>query len=367
VRRAALEVIDRHPADYLPHDVAGRAYARRGAEVREALAFVNRALFLRPLDAEAHRTAARSLLRLGRRDQSLLEYRSAAQALEQDAPAVLAEAASVAKGLDELLILTPPEPVRVCDVSQWLWTKDRGKEAVALLDWGARTLGGRPDSGPLWMQLAAVRTARREFPEALAALEQAEARQPEEAGPVRVHAETLWAMGRREEAVGLLESRILRQPGSVGLSFLLAEKLLAQRAPRRALDVLLRAGPFVGSTAQRSRLFTLQAQAFELQGRNAKALEAYQSASRLEPEAVPLHYELARLYEGMGKHGDAIRELREGMRWDSPQGVEAARGRLAHLEEAEREVQEQHPPRPGAEGSHELEDLLDGEASSPGP
>ena len=72
VRARALALIDRHPADYLLYSLAGSAYSAGGkATAEDALAFVNRALYLRPMDAASHRTAARALLALGRRSQAL--------------------------------------------------------------------------------------------------------------------------------------------------------------------------------------------------------------------------------------------------------------------------------------------------------
>jgi len=337
VRQEALKLIDLHPADYLPYAAAGRALSQAGGDPGEALAFVNRALFLRPLDADSHRTAARALLRLGKRNQAFAEYQRAVQG--EEGTRVLSEAAKRARGLEELERLTPPEPRRVCEVAEQLWGWKRGDEAVGLLEWGAQEAGSGPEAPQVWLLLAQLRTARREFEQALAAVERAERQWPEAPEPVKVKAETLAAMGKPAEAAALLEARVVHQPGNVELSFALAEQQLALGDPRRALDVLARANPFVASPSQRSVLMVLQGRSFEAMGRAAKALDAYQSAARLSPEGPALHYTIARVYEGMGKAGEAAREVREGMHRDSPEGVQTAKAWLSRLEAEEKKVE----------------------------
>jgi tetratricopeptide (TPR) repeat protein len=340
VRKVALSLIDLHPSDYLPYAAAGRAYARRDGDPREALAFVNRALFLRPLDSDAHRTAARSLLRLGRRNQAFAEYQLAARGPE--GAGVLAEAVALSKSLDELIRLTPPEPASLCEVAERLWGSGRADESLGLLEWGIQSFGDAPGADRMFMRLADQRTYRREFAQALAALEAAERRLPSSAEPVLVRARALAAMGQPQDAVALLETHILQQPGRVELSFALARQLIDLKEGRRALDALARVGPFIISPQQRSAMMLLQGEAFERMGRTAKALEAYQSASRLSPESVGIHYAIARIYEGMGKHGDAAREVREGLRRDADAGsVAAGKAWAQRLEEAERAAQAQ--------------------------
>jgi tetratricopeptide (TPR) repeat protein len=227
-------------------------------------------------------------------------------------------------------------------VAERLWASGRAEESLALLEWGIQTFGDANGASRMYMLLADERTLRREFPQALAALEEAERRMPGASEPVLVRARTLAAMGKTPDAVALLESHILRQPGQVELSFALAQQLIELKDGRRALDALGRVSPFITSMQQRSGMMQLQGQAYEALGRTAKALEAYQSASRLNPASVGLHYAIARIYEGMGKHGDAVRELREGLRRDgSPQAAETHKAWLQRLEVAERRIQDE--------------------------
>lgn len=342
VSKVALSLIDRHPADYLLYDIAGRAWSGARGDPRQALAFVNRALYLRPLDAEAHRTAARALLRLGRRAQAFLEYRLAAEGVEPQP--ILDEAVRLSRTLDEVIALAPRSPLRVCEVSVRLRAAGRAEQAMELLRWGTRELDEDPDAARMWMELASLELARGEHEAALATLTEAERRAPEDARPALLRSDALWSMGNRQEALALLEGRILEQPGSVELSFALVERLLEAGAPRRAIEALSRASPFV-PPAQRSRLLVLQGQAFERQGRPTRALEAYVSASRITPEVASLHYTVARMNEELRRYTDALEALREGMRRDSPAGAEAGKAWAERLLQKEKALDEERRRR----------------------
>lgn len=333
VRKLALRLIDRHPADHLLYDIVGRAYARSGADPRQALAFVNRALFLRPIDAEAHLTAARSLLRLGKRSQAFLEYRLAAEGV--DTQAVLNEAVLLARSVEELEALVPRTPILVCEVAERLAAAGRGDDAVALLSWATEAVAEHPEVARVWRRLAAAQIARGDPAAALASIDEAERRAPGDPEPVILQSNALWAMGKREEAAALLDARVVKQPGHIELSFTLAERLLEASQPVRALSALSRASPFV-PPASRGRWLVLQAKAYEQLDKPFKALEAYQSAARLQPESPELHYAVARLLERARRHTDAIDAVRLGMRHDSPAGVERAKAWVQRLVEAER-------------------------------
>ena len=358
VHRVALALIDRHPADYLLYSIAGRALAGVREDSGQALAFVNRALYLRPLDVEAHRTAARALLRLGRRPQAFLEYRLAASGVEPQG--ILDEAVRAARTTDELIALVPRSPLRVCEVATRLRMAGRGEQAGELLRWGMEELAQGLDAGRMWVDLASLQLARGAHAAALQTLAQAESRAPEDARIVLLRAEALWGMGQREEALALLEARIVQQPGSVELSFALALRLLEAGVPLRALEVLTRASPFV-PPAQRSQLLELRGRTFERLGRPLKALEVYLSAARLSPEQPRRHYEVARLYEQLGRLTDAIEAIREGMRHDTPAGAEASRAWVQRLLEKEKSRDKERRRRAASTPEDaEIERLLEG-------
>jgi hypothetical protein len=98
------------------------------------------------------------------------------------------------------------------------------------------------------------------------------------------------------------------------LSVALAEQLHAAGERGRAQEVLKRLGPFVTNSAERARLLAVEASLFQVDGRLARALEGYLSASRVQPENVGYRYAVAQIYEQLQRPDDALREVREGAR-----------------------------------------------------
>ncbi|MBI3181696.1 MAG: tetratricopeptide repeat protein [Myxococcales bacterium] len=324
VRRAALPLIDRHPADWVLYGILGAAHAfKEPADPREALAFANRTLFLRPLDAQSHRTAARSLLILGGRSQALLEYRLAYQASAPLRDSLLGESASVAKGLSELRSLVPEEPAALVHLSGLLRSQGRREEDGALLQWAVGELFSHPDADALWLELATFRLEGKEPELSLAALGKVRRDSPRHFRAALLRAQVLAAAGRRAEAVSSLEEEARVSPGKAEVWLALAAHQLAAGQPRRARETLERASPFVTSSWQRADLFTLEAQAFQAEGLPMKAVQSYQSAARLRPESPHLHYAAARLFEQMSKPTEAIREVREGERLEGKPGSQS--------------------------------------------
>jgi tetratricopeptide (TPR) repeat protein len=76
---AAEPLLRRHPSDHLLPLTVARHLAQTG-EPRQAMRWINRAMFLAPQSSYPHRLAARILWRLGARQQALLEYRLACEA-----------------------------------------------------------------------------------------------------------------------------------------------------------------------------------------------------------------------------------------------------------------------------------------------
>lgn len=322
-RAFALPLIDRHPADYFLYEVVGQVYgAQKGADPKEALAFANRALYLRPIDAEAHRVAARALLRLGKKKQALLEYQLAHAA---GAPEALREGLFVARGVEELLRLAPSEPARRHELVTLLRTHGRVEESNALLDLSLEELGKQPEAMELWLLSASYRLSLEE-------VEVAERLQP---GALRVQltrASILSSTGKKDEAVGILHALVKSHPDSLELAFSLASYQLEAGKPRAAREALSRVSPFVSDPNQRASLMLLEANAYEREGKPAKAIQSIQTAARLQPETPSHHYHAARLYEAMGRLPEAAEAVRAGLRHEKPP-AEANRVWLSRLEE----------------------------------
>jgi tetratricopeptide (TPR) repeat protein len=355
VRERALALIDRHPADYLLYSLAASAHAAGGkASAEEALAFVNRALYLRPVDAASHRIAARALLTLGRRSQAFLEYRLAYESGDKEV--LVREALEQARTLEELQRLTPDEPRVVAALALSLqFRPGRQEQALAWLSWAReffeqelnnrspespRARFGARDMDALWEQEARLRLMRGELGAAEALCAELEYRAPDALGPLRLRAEILRAQGRREEAIQLLERLLPRFPGKVELAFQLTSQLLEGGLTRRAREVLQQASPFISDYSQRAQLLSLEAVSYEQEGLLSRALERYQTVARLVP-APEAHFTVARLYESLRRYGDAARAVREGLQL-LPTSVrrEHEESWVVRLEEEERKLLE---------------------------
>ncbi|WP_407659960.1 O-antigen ligase family protein [Hyalangium gracile] len=354
VRARALALIDRHPADYLLYGLVGAAYASGGkATAGDALAFVNRALYLRPTDAASHRTAARALLALGRRSQAFLEYRLAYES--GDLEVLAREALDASRTLEELQALSPDRPREVAALSLALASRPgRQEQALAWLAWARehfegmlrapspdapRLRFGARDMDALWEQEARLRVMRGELAEAEALCAELEHRAPEALEPQLLRAGILRAQGRREEAIQLMDRLVPRFPGKVELSFQLATQLLEAGLTRRAREVLGQASPFIADYSQRARLLSLEGASYEREGLLSRALERYQTVTRLAP-APEAHFTVARLHESLRHYGDAAREVREGLHLLPAGAHREEEAWVARLEAEERKLLE---------------------------
>ncbi len=329
LRALVVPLLRRHPADYLLYANLAQSSAVRG-DAQNALAWVNRWQFLRPADPQAHVAAAHALLRLGRREQALLEYKTSF--LFGDYSAV-------------------PQAVRVAAQKgdyERLFVESRG-----LLTYAVGTLGGLPNANAVAQGL--VERALAEPPSDAVKWEAMELKLSSEANAGRasealalldalpedvrsrpdmvvLKARLLTGSGRVEEGVVVLAGVLTQDPGNAAAAFQLAELEAGRGQPQAALDVLARIKPFVADPAQRSALFTREATLWESTGRWARALDGWQTASRLEPARADLHYRMAAAYERMGSMHAALDEVRAGRLLDTPEGAKAQDGWVNRLD-----------------------------------
>jgi Flp pilus assembly protein TadD len=326
VEGAAAAQIDAHPADYELYVLAAQSLSAEPGQASRTLAWVNRALFLRPTHGEAHRSAARALLRLGRRSQALLEYRLARTS---DARV---EGVRVARTVDELdrLVDTPQDRL---DVAGDLRRAGRFAEAEGLV---AKALEDPSSAAPvdLWVEGAALAGLRRDFDTARARLEGAARVAPGSPAVAHAQAELLMAEGRREDAVPLLQSLAIKEPQEPMHALTLARLFIDLGRPREARDALVRLSPFVSSPSVRAQMMIVEAQAFESQRSWAKAVSSYQSASRLAPAWPSPHFSAATLYERLGKFDEARSEIYAGVRASGAPITPENRDWIARLEKA---------------------------------
>ncbi|HYO71571.1 MAG TPA: O-antigen ligase family protein [Archangium sp.] len=354
VRARGLALIDRHPADHALQDLLGLAHANAGrAAASEALAFANRALFLNPVDAWAHRVAARALLTLGQRPQAFLEYRLAFEA--GDHALMWSEALGRARTLEELQALTPDTARHVVTFASQLQRTGHQEGVLPWLAWARERFDAAPEAVQLWEREARVRLARHELAEAEAASAEVSRRAPDALSSHLLRADVLQALGRGDEALAVLEALGPRFPGNVERAFALARLQVELGLTRRARESLQQVNPFVSNYSQRAQLYMLEASSYEREGLRARALESWKSAVRMQPSGS-LWFKVARLHESLHQFDAAARAVREGLLLLP----EAQRGEgeawVARLEAAERQRVEER--RRGRGGSGAEEDIL---------
>ncbi|RKH00958.1 O-antigen ligase family protein [Corallococcus carmarthensis] len=343
VRALGLQLIDVHPADYLLYRLMAMASVSNGAAgAKEALAFINHTLYLRPLDASAHRVAARALLHLGRREQAFLEYRLAHEA--GDTRVLISEAMPRARTVEELKTLTSEAPGQAVELAEALLAvPTRRTLGLTWLAWAREHFEGRPEATALWMQEARGRLAQRELPEAEAACAEVERREPDALATHLLRADVWRAQGRSAEALQSLEALVKRFPQDVELAFTLSTRQQEAGLTRRSRDTLAAVAPYLTDLRQRARLLSLEADSFEREGLLARALEQRRSVVGLLP-GPESHFAVARLQELLSRYDAAARSVHEGLRLMPLDDARRAEGAAwaARLEARERALQDAH-------------------------
>lgn len=328
VRAEAVRAIDRHPADWVLYANVAQDAARR-AGPREALAWINRVLVLRPEDGASHVAAARALLRLQQPAQALGEYKLA---WEKGDTASLADGLALAVKLDALDRVLLDQPGHLEALYRLLRNQRDDARALQLLE----TAQQFPPSDAVAEEANLLRVRHEaELGSSEAALAALDALAPEVANAhdlVMTRVQALTRLGRRDEAAKALERLLNREPSNVSAALALSDALGAMNRPAAAREVLQRVRPFVSNTAQRSALFQREAALWLLEGRFPRALDALQTASRLEPSSAGLHYRWAEVYERMGSLHSAADEVRRGRLLDSPEGAKSRDEWLRRLE-----------------------------------
>lgn len=328
VRAAALVSIDRHPADWVLYAAVADRFSREGA-ARESLAWVNRVLSLRPFDASAHVVAGRALRRLNQPTQALLEFKVAW---------TLGDTASFDEGLTLAAALGAYDRLLVEDAGLLgrMWERYRVMgllaESKALLA-AAEQL---PPSQAVAMEARVLQVwqanAEQDFPRALGALEQLPLEVRAQPELLILSARLLAQVGRLAEAIAQLDAVARREPQHLNVATTLAELLALDKRPREALAALDRTRPFVSGPQGRSLLFQREAGLWAQEGRWPRALEALQTAARIEPTRADLRYRIAEVYEQMGSLHSAIDEVRKGRLLDTPQGAKAQDAWVSRLQ-----------------------------------
>lgn len=325
--RAAL---DRHPSDWMLYSIAASRSSIEGSP-RESLAWVNRVLFLHPGDARAHVSAARALQRLGQSSQALLEFRVAWRLGDQTSFDEGLELAARTRAFDRLVgeergllsrawnryvALGRLDDARalLAAITELPLSAEVADEASVLLVWQAQ-MSNRPDEAIALLEGLSAQT--RATPELLV-----------------LEARLLSQVGRVAEGIALLEAHARKEPQNLSVAITLVQQLAAAKRTGEARAVLERSRPFATGPAGRSELFQRDAELWVQDERWPRALEALQTASRIEPSRADLRYRIAVVYERMGSLHSALDEVRRGRLLDTPDGARAQDPWVARLEAA---------------------------------
>ncbi|MBX5481007.1 MAG: O-antigen ligase family protein [Myxococcaceae bacterium] len=357
VTKRALPLIERHPSDYLLYGILASAWST-AADPRQALAFANRALFLRPIDPDAHLSAGRALLRMGKRSQAMLEYRLGAEAAGSR---VFAESVAQARSVEELIALTPDDPDQMIVVANRAWSIGKRDLAMGLLSHGRQRFEGDARAARLWT--VAVRYSLMEGDPA-GALELAKSAvklAPDNPDCILAEAQALSAAGQRDAAIQTLQEGIQKHRGEFELSLALAENLHAAGRVSEARAQLHRVEPLSQTARDRGRLFAMLGRFYRAEGKLNKALEQFESSARLQPELAEYRFAMAQILEQLHRPGEAIRLVREGVQLQKRESEEN-RAWLERLlrQQAEVEKLRRQPDwtmEPGPGSSEEVEGL----------
>lgn len=330
VRRLAVSLVNRHPSDWVLYANLSADFAQR-ADPLETLAWVNRLLFLRPNDARAHAAAGNALLRLRQPLQALGEFKSAWSLGDLSTIDLALAVAEREHAFDRVLI---DRPGHLTELWQRLRSRGRDAQARELLDSVEVSA-----AGPAVRTEAAVLRVRQlsESGDPAVALTAWEALPEEERLKVQqqlVRVELLERLSRPDDALNVIEKLVARSPEQLTLTLKLSDMLSGRNRPAAAREVLERARPFFTGPLQRSMLYQREASLFIQEQRWGRALEALETASRIEPARPDLHYRIAEVLERMGSLHSALDSIRKGRLLDTPLGARAQDGNVARLEAA---------------------------------
>ncbi len=271
-RKAANAAILRHPADYMPHLALARYAAAAGKS--EAMASLNKAMFLFPRSPQIHLEAARVLRRFGKRRQALLEYRTA---LEYGARHIrlLREAMPMIRSERDLEILMSPYKPRVhaAMVTELLRANRKASKARV-----ARNL-----------KMAGL-VAQKSI-----------ARWPNHEASQTAHIQVLLAQGKTGAARSAAEVMIHKSQ-TFGAFLLLARAAGADKGPRAAIAVLVQAQRLFPGRSDHAFALThayIKIKDFESAAAVVKGLQQYADSTKMMAKT---HGLLSHIYRLSGDH-----------------------------------------------------------------
>ena len=292
----ARAAVDAHPTDYAY--VLAQAMAEPllgpGKSSSPRLQLLNRAMILCPQCAGAHREAARNLWRLGRRQQSLAEWKTTLTLARSALWSALDELSKSGAKPDELAALADDQTR--FDVCGFL--VGRGLVGTA-----RATLFAAPDHKTVDFNLVrtSIALAENDLVQAREASQAALSAAPSDPRTALAAADVEVRAGNADVALGILRNGLRFVPASVDLNRKVLSLLMQTErweAIDRALDGVHAA--LMQHGAPTTEVNIAAAGVFERRGQFRRAVSEYRAALIQSPESVGLLLSLARVVEETG-------------------------------------------------------------------
>ncbi len=331
-RAVAARAAADHPVDYyyalawalsepIEPDETGRSPRLRA---------LNRALRLCPACAEVHREVARALWQLGRRAQSLGEWRAAVRLSPAGLWWAFEELRKVRASPDELASLSD-QPDAMLDLASYLAGQSMLPAARDLLG-RARASAGAGVSGLRALLIQAEIDLRADdLAAARASLDQAGRANPREPRVFLMQTDVETRAGSLQKALAILEAGVAVAPTDLSLQRKRLEMAMAGERwddAERALGGLRSA--IAAGNHPAGEAHVMAARLHVRRDRGAQAIGEYRIALTLEPANSGIWRELAAAAEQAGRLGTALEAYREVVRLLP--GDAAAAADLARLE-----------------------------------
>jgi O-antigen ligase len=313
-----------HPTDYFYALAEAKLQSTETTSASSRLRMLNRAMLLCPTCKDAHAEAARSLWRLGRRQQSLLEWRTMLGIAPGQLGVVFAELVRSGAKPEELSSLADGR--NPFELSQHLL-------ANGMLNAATSILAGADDHEGVDFRLAQARIALAadDLRAARAASDAALAAAPRDPRAILLASELALRSNERDRAIAVLEDGVRGDPMQVDLNRKLLALLMQTdkwQAIDRALAGLRAALGTTGATMAEASVAA--AHIFERRGQWHRAISEYQAAVAQSPDDARLQLDLAKAAEQAGRITIAIGAYNAVLR-RAPENAEAraALGKIA--------------------------------------
>jgi tetratricopeptide (TPR) repeat protein len=334
VRALARAASLAHPTDYAYALAEARLEPRgpAGTSTQTRLRMLNRAMLLCPRCVGAHEEAARDLWRLGRHQQSLLEWKIV----------VTESRGSLGPTLDGLLAAgAKPDELATLADDENRFVLSRYLLAHGAIDVATKTVKQNtlPEGAELYLVQAQIFLAAKDISAAQKASQRALELEPRNPRAVQLAAEiALRDPKAAPEALAILQKGLHITPSDVPLNRMVLG-LLMQTEKWQAIDQALAnfRAALAESGAPSTEANIHAAHIFERRGQFRRAMSEYQAALAHAPDDLGLRLSLARAAEQIGGIASAVDAYSDVLRRD-PTNQEA-RAALARIQKDKKDLE----------------------------